>query len=425
MRRTLWLVVLISACMWADIQKDITLNNQKIAQNQQAKAQVSQKISEIGSAINAKNQEIIKLDSQIENLQKDISQNKDKYSTQEKSLQENKKRQEELRQKRDMIEEEIVSLLSQSMAFYALSGEVDSKEDVLSREIYTILINLAKQRIKSLNQTRDTLASEIINVSKNITQIQNSIQEQTKKRDTLEGIKAKQKQIIASMQEDLKVYNQKLQDINTERKNLDSILANLKITQEQNHKKIQEKIQKEEQAQASTPKPKRTIQASKDIKIASSAYKDISTASYRGSKTIPPLAPNTFRIEQKFGPTFDPVYKMKFFYENIILVPKNRNADVKNVLDGKVVFAKENPVIKKVVIIEHKDSLYTVYAYMDRISDTIKPGVFVKKGYTIGKVNEKLSFEVTQKDKHIDPLQLIKIQWFNKNFFRRYVLPYF
>ena len=311
---------------------------------------------------------------------------------------------------RDMIEEEIVSLLSQSMAFYALSGEVDSKEDVLSREIYTILINLAKQRIKSLNQTRDTLASEIINVSKNITQIQNSIQEQTKKRDTLEGIKAKQEQIIASMQEDLKVYNQKLQDINTERKNLDSILANLKITQEQNHKKIQEKIQKEEQAQASTPKPKRTIQASKDIKIASSAYKDISTASYRGSKTIPPLAPNTFRIEQKFGPTFDPVYKMKFFYENIILVPKNRNADVKNVLDGKVVFAKENPVIKKVVIIEHKDSLYTVYAYMDRISDTIKPGVFVKKGYTIGKVNEKLSFEVTQKDKHIDPLQLIKIQ---------------
>ena len=101
---------------------------------------------------------------------------------------------------------------------------------------------------------------------------------------------------------------------------------------------------------------------------------------------------------------------MKFFYENIILVPKNRNADVKNVLDGKVVFAKDNPVIKKVVIIEHKDSLYTVYAYMDRISDTIKPGVFVKKGYTIGKVHEKLSFEVTQKDKHIDPLQLIKIQ---------------
>lgn len=409
MRKIIWFVVLVSTCMWADIQKDITLNTQKLAQNQAAKNQVSQKLSEIGNAINAKNQEIIKLDSQIESLQKDINQNKDKYSTQEKSLQENKKRQEELREKRNMLEEKIVGLLSQSMAFYALSGEVDSKEDVLSREIYTILINLAKKHIKSLNQTRDTLNNEIINVSKNIVQIQNSIQEQTKKRDTLEEIKAKQEKIIASMQAELKIYNQKLQDINTERKNLDSILTNLKITQEQNQKKIQEKIQKEEQAQANTPKPKRTIQASKDIKIASSAYKDISTTSYRGSKTIPPLAPNTFRIEQKFGPTFDPVYKMKFFYENIILVPKNRNADVKNVLDGKVVFAKENPVIKKVVIIEHKDSLYTVYAYMDRISDTIKPGVFVKKGYTIGKVNEKLSFEVTQKDKHIDPLQLIKV----------------
>ncbi|WP_394951345.1 murein hydrolase activator EnvC family protein [uncultured Helicobacter sp.] len=409
MHKILWFVVFVSVCVWADIQKDITLNSQKIAQNQQAKDQVSQKLSEIGSAINAKNQEIIKLDSQIESLQKDINQNKDKYSSQEKSLQANKKRQEELLEKRNALEGEIVSLLSQSMAFYALSGEVDSVEDVLSREIYTILINLTKKHIKSLNQTRDTLTNEMASVSKNILEIQNSIQEQTKKRDTLEEIKAKQERIITSMQAELKIYNQKLQDINTERKNLDSILNNLKITQEQNQKKIQEKIQKEEQAQANSPKPKRTIQASKDIKIASSAYKDISTTSYRGSKTIPPLNPNTFRIEQKFGPTFDPVYKMKFFYENIILVPKNRNADVKNVLDGKVVFAKENPVIKKVIIIEHKDSLYTVYAYLDRISDTIKPGVFVKKGYTIGKVNEKLSFEVTQKDRHIDPLQLIKI----------------
>ena len=409
MHKILWFVVFVSVCVWADIQKDITLNSQKIAQNQQAKDQVSQKLSEIGSAINAKNQEIIKLDSQIESLQKDINQNKDKYYSQEKSLQANKKRQEELLEKRNALEGEIVSLLSQSMAFYALSGEVDSVEDVLSREIYTILINLTKKHIKSLNQTRDTLTNEMASVSKNILEIQNSIQEQTKKRDTLEEIEAKQERIITSMQAELKIYNQKLQDINTERKNLDSILNNLKITQEQNQKKIQEKIQKEEQAQANSPKPKRTIQASKDIKIASSAYKDISTTSYRGSKTIPPLTPNTFRIEQKFGPTFDPVYKMKFFYENIILVPKNRNADVKNVLDGKVVFAKENPVIKKVIIIEHKDSLYTVYAYLDRISDTIKPGVFVKKGYTIGKVNEKLSFEVTQKDRHIDPLQLIKI----------------
>ena len=83
-------------------------------------------------------------------------------------------------------------------------------------------------------------------MSKNIARIQNSIQEQTKKRDTLEEIKAKQEKIIASMQDELKIYNQKLQNINTERKNLDSILTNLKITQEQNQKKIQEKIQKED-----------------------------------------------------------------------------------------------------------------------------------------------------------------------------------
>ena len=93
----------------------------------------------------------------------------------------------------------------------------------------------------------------------------------------------------------------------------------------------------------------------------------------------------------------------------ILLVPKTQNAIVKSVLDGKVVFAKENPVIKKVVIIEHSNSLYTVYAHLDKISNGVKNGVYVKKGFVIGNVNEKLSFEVTQKDKHIDPLQLIKI----------------
>lgn len=33
----------------------------------------------------------------------------------------------------------------------------------------------------------------------------------------------------------------------------------------------------------------------------------------------------------------------------------------------------------------------------------------IKKGTIIGKVNERLSFEVTQKDKHINPAEFIKL----------------
>ena len=59
------------------------------------------------------------------------------------------------------------------------------------------------------------------------------------------------------------------------------------------------------------------------------------------------------------------------------------------------------------VIIEHKDNMHTIYAQLDKIAPTIKPGRAVKKGYTIGRVDNALKFEVTLKDKHIDPLELI------------------
>ncbi|MGI0407163.1 murein hydrolase activator EnvC family protein [Helicobacter himalayensis] len=403
----LFFCVFFATNVFANIEQDISLNTQKLAQNNKEKTQLSQKLEVLGKNIQAKNNEVIRLDSQIESLQKEINQSKNKYSAQEQALQENQKRHKQLLERQSALENEILTLFSQGLAFYMLSEHIESPEDVLSREAYMILFANAKKRIKTLNTQKQKLSNDIIAVSKNITQIQNSIDESTKKKNELESAKMKQEQILLSMQGELKIYNQKLQEINNERKNLDSILNNLKITQAQNQKKIEEKIKKEEEDNAKKPQQKRTITADKNIKIASSAYKDISTIAYKGAKTIAPL--DSFMVEQKFGPTFDPVYKMKFFYENVILVPKKKNADVKSVLDGKIVFAKENPVIKKVIIIEHTNSLYTVYAYLDKISATIKPGVHIKKGYIIGKVNEKLSFEVTQKDKHIDPLQLIKV----------------
>ena len=97
---------------------------------------------------------------------------------------------------------------------------------------------------------------------------------------------------------------------------------------------------------------------------------------------------------------------MKVFNESVTLLTKGDDK-VKSVLDGKVVFAKDTPILKKVVIIEHKDNMHTIYAQLDKIAPTIKPGTTIKKGYTIGRIENTLKFEVTLKDKHIDPLELI------------------
>ena len=112
-------------------------------------------------------------------------------------------------------------------------------------------------------------------------------------------------------------------------------------------------------------------------------------------------------VEQKFGPYFDPVYKLKVFNESVILVSNVRNATVRSIFDGKVVYAKEVPILKKIIIIEHQNEMHTIYSQLDKIAPTIRPGRKIQKGYIIGRVDQKLGFEITKKDKHIDPLEVI------------------
>lgn len=81
---------------------------------------------------------------------------------------------------------------------------------------------------------------------------------------------------------------------------------------------------------------------------------------------------------------------------------------MKNVLDGKVIYAKDTAVLDKVVIVENRYGIHTIYAHLSKIAPTIKVGRKIKKGYIIGKVERDLTFEVTQKNYHINPLELIR-----------------
>jgi len=129
---------------------------------------------------------------------------------------------------------------------------------------------------------------------------------------------------------------------------------------------------------------------------------------YVGSKTISPLK-NAF-VKRKFGNFIDPVYDIKIFNESVILSSNTQNAQVYNVLDGKVIFAKSTPVLDNVIIVENKNGIHTIYANLSQIAPTIKNGSVIKKGYSIGRVKSDLTFEVTQKNFHIDPLELISLK---------------
>ena len=138
-----------------------------------------------------------------------------------------------------------------------------------------------------------------------------------------------------------------------------------------------------------------------------SSYRPVNTTKYSGTKTIAPL--KDYKIASKYGQYIDPVYNMKVFNE-FITFSVNKNSSVLSVLDGKIVFAKDTAFAKKMVIIEHKNGIHTIYSYLDSIPNYIKVGNAIKKGDVLAYVNDKLNFEVTQKDKHINPSDLIKIK---------------
>jgi len=142
------------------------------------------------------------------------------------------------------------------------------------------------------------------------------------------------------------------------------------------------------------------------VKKVGSSYQAAKTLRYRGKKTIAPL--DAYTIIKKYGTYTDPIYKIKIFNESISLRPKQKNAKVKTVFNGKVIYADKTAVLDNIVIVEHSNGLHTIYANLSQISPNIKKGKKIKKGYTIGRVEDELVFEVTQKSYHINPIRLFQ-----------------
>ncbi|RDU71186.1 murein hydrolase activator EnvC family protein [Helicobacter brantae] len=386
------------------IDKDIQKNQAKIQKTIKEQNRINAKIQKLGEDIAEQNNQINVLVGKIQVLEKEIEDNQARFSEQQTQL---KKMQEQSKilQDRDIqIQKQITTIITQELAFRVIANrkQLNNPEDLILEDLFHTLSKNVQNQITSLTQEKRVIGEEIIKISSEILELQSLLKEQTTKREQYSlGIK-KRNTMIAKFQKDMETYNQKLTQIARERENLDEILQKLNIKKFD----MEEKAKKQALAKQESKKSTQKLNAPLEVKQLGSSYRKVSTIAYKGKKTIAPL--DNYRIEQRFGEYFDPVYKLKVFNESLVLSPQTPNANVKNVLDGKVVFAKNTPMLKKVVIIEHANSMHTIYAHLDKIAPTVRPGLRVPKGYVIGKVDDKLNFEVTLKDRHINPLELIK-----------------
>ncbi len=382
----------------SDIAKDIQHKETLLKKTHEEKNQLNSRLSSLGEAIRSKELQKAEIGRQMIALKKSLEKNRNESLAQEKVLTNYRKSLDHLQKQRSFLQKKVFDTLLQDFLFsQALKGQnLASSNDVILQVAFENLHQSTLSKMSQLSQEEKDLNTQALKVKSSIQKISSVIDEQKTREVTLKSLQTEQDKLILSMQKDYAIYNQRLTLLEKERQNLNALLKRLNIIKQ--NRENEEKVSLKKSSQALEVKQL-------EVKQVASSYQNINTTSYNGPKTIAPL--NDYEVVQKFGPYIDPVYNLKIFSESITLVSKTPNALVRNVLDGKIVFAKEINMLKKVVIIEHKNGIRTIYSQLDKIAPTIKSGMRIQKGYVLGRIDQRLGFEVTMKEKHINPLELI------------------
>lgn len=405
----LLLIFVVFIALFGDTNKNIQTNEKKLENIASKADSINAKLKNLGANINDKNAKIKELERQINALNANINKNQRNYENQERIFKETSAKQEALNNRLTVLQGELIDRVLKDMAIIMMLNQKEplSEDAIISEEVLKSLSDLAKRDIEAIIKEQARVQMDLDISKARIENAKKIITAQIKKREILQSAISTQQNLISKMSSELQSYDNELKRLDKERTGIQKILVDLNILKK---KELQEQERKRKELLAqkkvdSAPKksPNLTI-APLEVRQIGSSYRNVRTAKYNGAKTIAPL--KNYTILTKYGPYFDPVYKMRVFNEFITFGVKSR-ASVLAVLDGKVVFAKSTPVLKKVVILEHKNGIHTIYSYLDEIPRNISVNASVKKGATIAFVGEKLHFEVTQRDKHIDPLQLI------------------
>jgi len=430
-------------------------NSQKtLSATSSAKKKANRRLEKIAKDIKSAEKDIVFLEKKIDELAESKIKTEKKYEKLKKELsifeQDFKETSRSLERKR----KKFISLLSEqfSIVFAMEQAHEPTRESIILHEVYTAYKKQNTQSLASLRSDISTLKkrkkSKLYLRNKTKKEIASII----KKRDAYAQKKAAKEKLLKKLSVDEEKYNAKLEKIVDKQNSLRSTLAKLNILHAQEveesrkiaaakkeamrlEKERQRKIRKakalarakarkakEDLHKATTEKQrvkarlaakeaeaekKKVYKKSAKVRQINSSYTKSKTYKYRGAKTMSPLA--GAKVIKKFGTYVDPIYKIKIFNESITLKSNTRNAKVKNILNGKVVFAGKSSMLGKVVVVSHSHKMHTVYAGLSKIAPTIRVGSKIKKGYIVGKVTEKLIFQATKNSKHINPLKLIKI----------------
>jgi len=325
------------------------------------------------------------LNSKIHNLNKRLLILKNSLKNSSVILNNLNKNKKNMLQKQKKIKEKIISFLSQN--YYINSKKIETINDLIYTSLSNSLLTKYSKQIEESIKRNQNIEKNIYSIDREIKQIIYKQKQLANLKKDLTKLKIKQQRILNNLKRQKETYKQKLENMLKKENDLQKKLAKLKII-------------KERKKTANVANLKNL-----NVKKVGNAYIKPKVVRYRGRKTIPPVRG---KVIKKFGSYIDPIYKIKI-YNDSITIKTRPNALVKSIFSGKVIYIGENNG-KKIIFIKHRNHLFSIYGNLYKISPLIKKGTYVKKGQIIARVKNRLEFEVTYKDKAINPLQVINLR---------------
>lgn len=343
-------------------------------------------LKELGSQIDALNSQTTKLEASAKMQLKEL----DTLTNQNQSLLKNKAK----------MEGKLIALMAKDFVYDLPipEGYIESKESFMAFEVLGGVDKVLNEEIFKLSKDYEGISKIIDDKQMQIKKINENLKDYNAQLVKLQSLRQKQVDEINKQKTDRGIYIKKLQDLQAQQDELRKTLNQLKII---------ESKQEEKKTNQKNTNDTKIASNNQQIRQLGSSYQGSSIKRYTGKKTIAPL--ESFTVKQKFGNYVDPVYNIKIFNENVVLRSNKSDAVVKSVLDGKIVFAKDTSMLARVVIVEHDNGIHTIYAHLDKIAPNVKVGKNIKKGAVVGRIKNDLTFEVTQKNFHINPLELISL----------------
>ncbi len=395
------LSMVLSCTLCADIERNIASTKNDIKKQKESEKKITRRLDQIAQEISSQEVKLATINKGILKTKQRIKSENAKTQIKKGELRKIETLYDDLVKREKNVNTKMTDILSKSISLDMITSGANqddttnsfyekSIDNIIMQAMYDSYSNILKSKFSKTKKRYIKLQKNITIVKSELDKIRHKLKNLRVQIDKYDSLKSLKNKSLKGLDFERSAYLKKLNRIKKERKILGSTLKKLNIT----------KVERDNTIIRSTPT------SDTSVRQIGSSYQASKMVKYRGSKTIAPL--DNYTLAQKFGTYTDPIYKMKIFNEAVILRAKTKNARVKSVLDGKVIYADRTSMLENVVIIKNRDNIHTIYAHLSQIAPTIKVGKKIPKGYILGRVRRELTFEVTQDEKHINPMRLIK-----------------